>query len=90
MNLKMFKKIIREANLNIKIDFSFSSVLTPNSLKLVNTEDYHLLYKIDKDSNKTLILRSTSENKLYKETLKYLKIKLDHFGKATKESSNRK
>lgn len=86
MNLHMFKKIIREANPGIRVDFSFSNELIPNSIKLVKLGESFRLYKVEKDSTKSLIAEEPTETKLYKATLKYLNIKLNNSGRVIKQS----
>ena len=78
MNNKMFKRVMNQAR--IKTDFSNNSEIIPNTIKFLNINDNYYVYIIDSSSKKKLIIEAASENKAYKETLKYLGIKLDHHG----------
>ena len=77
----MFKKVIRQANPNSRIDWSSDDTLIPETIKCIRNNEMYCVYKIDKNKNKTLIIETTSENRIYKAILKYLEIKLDHNGK---------
>lgn len=78
MNKKMFKKVMKQAN--IKVDFSESSQLTPNTLKFIKKNGSYYVYFINSNTNIKLVVESQSENRVYKETLKSLGIKLNPYG----------
>ena len=74
----MFKRVMNQAR--IRTDFSNNEQTIPSSIKFINSEGTYYVYIIDYSSKKKLIIETESENKAYKETLKYLGIKLDHHG----------
>lgn len=75
MNLKAFKKIINKTDL--KIDFSESSILKPNTTKIIIIDGVYCAFEIDECLNKKLIVETTSMNRFYSDILKYHGIKID-------------
>lgn len=79
MNSKMFKRVMNQAQ--ISIDNSISeNLFLANTIKIFKKNDTYYAYMIDSKLNRTLIAETQSENNLYKAILKYLGIKLNHYG----------
>lgn len=87
MNKNMFKRIMNQAR--IRTDFSNNEEIIPSSIKVLNLDGIYYVYIIDYSSKKKLIIETESENRAYKETLKYLKIKLNHHGSINNYSKKR-
>lgn len=86
MNKNMFQKVIRQTD--IKLDFSDSKELLPNSLKFVFANNLYTAFYIDENSSSHLIIETDLEKSMYKEILKYLGIKIGHNGQIMKNNEN--
>lgn len=78
MNLKMFKKVIKQTD--IIIDFSNNIGVKPNTVKLIKKDNIYYAYRIDNVLNKTLIIETSNESNTYKAILKHFNIRLNKFG----------
>ena len=88
MNLQMFKKVMKQAKVNL--DLSESPTLLPNTIKIIKSNDIYKVYKIDEQLNKIFIIETNSQNIAFKSILKFLQIKLDHHGRIMKNNPARR
>ena len=86
MNKRMFKNIINQAG--IEIDLSDSDTLKPDTIKIFFRDGKYYVFKIDKNKEGFLIIETESENRAYKEILKFFGIKLNHHGKMVESHKN--